>query len=167
LFSKFSTFQIFNFFSFQSDERINCTSDKGTQLSFCSDWWSLNSNWQKTETFALSWRFAWGYDKYLQKRGKVRPTTFSIRSFAAGTGTHIMYWHFNARAEFMHIQTWKLLYHYEFHIFSVLPKLGKRRSFKGSLTRDFRLQVFFVNQCPPGLWVSRWDRYDFFRKSRR
>jgi hypothetical protein len=21
---------------------------------------------------------------------------------------------------------------------------------KGSLTRDFRLQVFFVNQCPPG-----------------
>jgi hypothetical protein len=23
--------------------------------------------------------------------------------------------------------------------------------FKGSLTRDFRLQVFFINQCPPGL----------------
>ncbi len=24
-------------------------------------------------------------------------------------------------------------------------------SLKGSLTRDFRLQVFFRNQCPPGL----------------
>jgi hypothetical protein len=23
--------------------------------------------------------------------------------------------------------------------------------FKGSPTRDFRLQVFFINQCPPGL----------------
>jgi len=23
-------------------------------------------------------------------------------------------------------------------------------AFKGSLTRDVRLQVFFINQCPPG-----------------
>ncbi len=36
--------------------------------------------------------------------------------------------------------------------------------FKGSLTRDFRLQVFFINQCPPGLWVSHWDHFKFFRK---
>jgi hypothetical protein len=26
-------------------------------------------------------------------------------------------------------------------------------TFKGSLTRDFQLQVFFMNQCPPGPWV--------------
>jgi hypothetical protein len=26
----------------------------------------------------------------------------------------------------------------------------KIQNFKGSLTRDFRLQVFFINQCPPG-----------------
>ncbi len=26
---------------------------------------------------------------------------------------------------------------------------------KGSLTRDSRLQVFFINQCPPGPWVSQ------------
>ncbi len=25
---------------------------------------------------------------------------------------------------------------------------------KGSLTRDFRHQIFFINQCPPGPWVS-------------
>ncbi len=35
---------------------------------------------------------------------------------------------------------------------------------KGSLTRDFRLQVFFINQCPPGLWVSHWDHFEFVRK---
>jgi hypothetical protein len=35
---------------------------------------------------------------------------------------------------------------------------------KGSVTRDFRLQVFFINQCPPGLWVSHWDHFEFFRK---
>jgi hypothetical protein len=37
-------------------------------------------------------------------------------------------------------------------------------SFKVSLTRDFWLQVFFINQCPPGLWVSRWDHFKFFQK---
>ena len=35
---------------------------------------------------------------------------------------------------------------------------------KGSLTRDFRLQVFFINQCPSGPWVSHWDHFKFFRK---
>jgi hypothetical protein len=36
--------------------------------------------------------------------------------------------------------------------------------FKGSLTRDFRLQVFFMNQCPPGSQVFHWSLYEFFRK---
>ncbi len=36
----------------------------------------------------------------------------------------------------------------------------------GSLTRDFRLQVFFINQCPPGLWVSQRDHFEFFSKIR-
>jgi hypothetical protein len=34
----------------------------------------------------------------------------------------------------------------EFHGGRILPN-----QFKGSVTRDFRLQVFFLNQCPPGL----------------
>ena len=37
-------------------------------------------------------------------------------------------------------------------------------SFKGSLTRDFRLQVFFMNQCPPGPQVFHWGRFEFFQK---
>ncbi len=37
-------------------------------------------------------------------------------------------------------------------------------SLKGSLTRDFWLQVFFMNQCPPGLQVFRWSHFEFFRK---
>ena len=37
-------------------------------------------------------------------------------------------------------------------------------SFKGSLTRDFRLQVFFMNQCPPGPQVFHWSHFAFFRK---
>jgi hypothetical protein len=35
---------------------------------------------------------------------------------------------------------------------------------KGGLTRDFRLQVFFKNQCPPGPQVFQWGRFYFFRK---
>ena len=35
---------------------------------------------------------------------------------------------------------------------------------KGSLTRDFRLQVFFMNQCPPGPQVFYWSHFKFFRK---
>ncbi len=30
-----------------------------------------------------------------------------------------------------------------------------------SLTRDFRLQVFFINQCP---WAPYWGRFEFFWK---
>jgi hypothetical protein len=35
---------------------------------------------------------------------------------------------------------------------------------KGSLTRDFRLQVFFINHGPPGPQVFHWGRFEFFRK---
>ncbi len=35
---------------------------------------------------------------------------------------------------------------------------------KWSLLRDFRLQIFFINLCPPGPSVSHWDRFEFFRK---
>jgi hypothetical protein len=56
------------------------------------------------------------------------------------------------------------------HIFTILHYIGQNREkerngeVKGSLTRDFRLQVFFINQCPPGLCVSHWDLFEFFRK---
>jgi len=33
---------------------------------------------------------------------------------------------------------------------------------KRSLTRDFRLQVFFVNQCPSVLWVFHWGCFKLF-----
>jgi hypothetical protein len=39
--------------------------------------------------------------------------------------------------------------------------------FKGSLTQDFRLQVFFMNQCPPGPQVFHWSLFDFFENSLR
>ncbi len=35
---------------------------------------------------------------------------------------------------------------------------------KGSLTRDFRQQICFINQCPPGPWVSHKDHFEFFWK---
>jgi hypothetical protein len=38
------------------------------------------------------------------------------------------------------------------------------REVKGSLTRDFRLQVFVMNQCPPGPQVFHWGRFEFFQK---
>jgi hypothetical protein len=42
-------------------------------------------------------------------------------------------------------------------------------SFKGCLTRDFRLQVFFINQCPPGPQVpySIGAVLNFFENLRR
>ncbi len=39
-------------------------------------------------------------------------------------------------------------------------------SVKGSLTRDFRLQVFFMNQCPPSPQVFHWSHFEFFSKIR-
>jgi hypothetical protein len=49
---------------------------------------------------------------------------------------------------------------------STLMKIqsGQAMPLKGSLTRDFRLQVFFMNQCPPGPQVFHWGRFEFFRK---
>ncbi len=41
----------------------------------------------------------------------------------------------------------------------------KNICFKGSLTRDFRLQqVFFMNQCPSGPQEFHWGHFEFFRK---
>jgi hypothetical protein len=36
--------------------------------------------------------------------------------------------------------------------------------FKGTVSRDFLLLVFFMNQFPPSPRVSQWDRFKFFRK---
>ncbi len=38
-----------------------------------------------------------------------------------------------------------------------------RELVNGSLTRDFRTLVFFMNQCPPGTQVFQWGRFEFFR----
>ncbi len=48
-------------------------------------------------------------------------------------------------------------------IFPFNPEANTK--FKGSLTRDFRLQVFFMNQCPPGPWVFHWGLFDPFEDS--
>jgi hypothetical protein len=36
--------------------------------------------------------------------------------------------------------------------------------FKGTVSRDFRLLVFFMNQFPPSPGVYRYGRFKFFRK---
>ncbi len=48
--------------------------------------------------------------------------------------------------------------------FSFFYNAARCGHIKGSLTQDFRLQVFFMNQCPPGPQVFRWGRFEFFRK---
>jgi hypothetical protein len=35
---------------------------------------------------------------------------------------------------------------------------------KGSLSRDFRFEFFFMNQLPPGPWVSHCDHCEFLLK---
>jgi hypothetical protein len=40
------------------------------------------------------------------------------------------------------------------------PLLWLDNTFKGSLTRDFRLQVFCMNQCPPGPQVFYRGRFE-------
>jgi hypothetical protein len=40
----------------------------------------------------------------------------------------------------------------------------KRRRFKGTVSRDFLLQVLFMNQLPPSPNVFHYDRLTFFRK---
>ncbi len=49
------------------------------------------------------------------------------------------------------------------HLLMLPPGLTE---IKGSLTRDFRLQVFFMNQCPPGPQVLHWSLLNFFENSR-
>jgi hypothetical protein len=38
------------------------------------------------------------------------------------------------------------------------------RPFKGTVSRDFLLLVFFINQFPPSPRVSHSDRFEFIRK---
>jgi hypothetical protein len=40
----------------------------------------------------------------------------------------------------------------------------KTASFKGTVSRDFLLLVFFMNQFPPSPRVFHLDRFEFFRK---
>ncbi len=47
---------------------------------------------------------------------------------------------------------------------STIFRIQAANMVKGSLTWDFRLQVFFMNQCPPGPQVFYWGRFEFFRK---
>jgi hypothetical protein len=43
----------------------------------------------------------------------------------------------------------------------------KVEAFKGTVSRDFLLLVFFMNQFPPSPRVSHLDRFEFFRKFRK
>ncbi len=40
----------------------------------------------------------------------------------------------------------------------------KARTLKGTVPRDFRLQVVLWNQFPPSPWISHEGRFEFFRK---
>ncbi len=61
---------------------------------------------------------------------------------------------------------WSVLLACEKDIFGIEAKkfcfLFASFPFKGSLTRDFRHHIFFINQCPPGPWVL--GPFRFFRK---
>ncbi len=43
-------------------------------------------------------------------------------------------------------------------------KISWHCPFKGTVSRDFRLLVFFMNQFPPIPWVYHEGRFEFFRK---
>ncbi len=36
--------------------------------------------------------------------------------------------------------------------------------YKGTVSKDFRLLVFFMNQFPPSIWVYQYGLFEFFRK---
>jgi hypothetical protein len=38
---------------------------------------------------------------------------------------------------------------------------------KGTVSRDFRLLVFFMDQFPPSIWVYHYGHFEFFENSRR
>ncbi len=52
----------------------------------------------------------------------------------------------------------------EFHHVVLHLPLPNQALLKGSLTRYFRLQAFFMNLFPPGPWVSHWGHFKFFTK---
>ncbi len=45
-----------------------------------------------------------------------------------------------------------------------MQKISWHCPFKGTVSRDFRLLVFFMNQCPPIPWVYHEGRFEFFKK---
>jgi hypothetical protein len=49
-------------------------------------------------------------------------------------------------------------------LFKIQSINSGRDGFMGSLIQDFRLQVFFMNQCPPGPQVFHWSLFEFFSK---
>ncbi len=54
----------------------------------------------------------------------------------------------------------------EFHnVFLHVPR-PDQALLKGSLTRDFRFQAFFMNQFPSGPLVSYWGHFKFLQNSR-
>ncbi len=48
------------------------------------------------------------------------------------------------------------------HLYQI--RMLKNIFFKGTVSRDFSLLVFFINQFPPSPRVSHQDRFEFFRK---
>ncbi len=45
------------------------------------------------------------------------------------------------------------------------PEFSRQnRPIKGTVSRDFRLLVFFINQFPPSPWVYHYGRFEIFRK---
>ncbi len=46
--------------------------------------------------------------------------------------------------------------------YRLLPDL-----FKGTVPRDFRLQVFYRDRFPPRPWLYHWGHFEFFENSRR
>ncbi len=48
--------------------------------------------------------------------------------------------------------------------FPKLQYLAGESRVKGTMTRDFQPQVFFVNQIPPGPWASLRGHFEFLRK---
>jgi hypothetical protein len=50
------------------------------------------------------------------------------------------------------------------HFDCTKPSQKSLSRIKGTVSRDFRLLVFFMNQFPPSIWVYHYGHFDFFRK---
>jgi hypothetical protein len=48
--------------------------------------------------------------------------------------------------------------------FSLCTILYLQKKFKGTVPRDFWLQVFLMNQFPPSPWISHWGHFEFVLK---